>query len=173
MRKIKMVKAYFVAVIAGILVVDVIILTLFLTDFIFVEKSYFLPSEIFSGFWGLILLFLLIFAYEFPIAAITAAPFTLACIFLIGIAWDATYRNSIMLGALCPIASISSFSIIFIMPMTAAADTEKYRFNEYILPALALSIPLIPSGAVAGSVFWRMGLRPKAPQNQAILQNQS
>ncbi|MGV1828701.1 hypothetical protein [Agrobacterium vitis] len=173
MSKLRMMGAYFGAIVAGVAVSALIALAILIPASIASGKIGTSQSEILGGFGAIITIFILYFIYAIPVSLITAAPFTLICTSLIGIAWNATHRNSIILGALCPLVSTAFFTMLFIMPTTSPPDPESNRFNDYILPALVVGVALIPSGAVAGSVFWRLGLRPKASPSKPALQVKS
>ncbi|MGV1803960.1 hypothetical protein ACQZ6A_19010 [Agrobacterium vitis] len=173
MSKLRMVRAYLGAVITGLMVFALIMLPIFLLPLMTSSETKFSTDAFLNGSVGSFILILMFIGYGLPVSLITAAPFTLICTSLIGIAWNATHRNSIILGALCPLVSTAFFTMLFIMPTTSPPDPESNRFNDYILPALVVGVALIPSGAVAGSVFWRLGLRPKASPSKSALQVKS
>lgn len=166
-----MLGAYAGAVIAGIAFFNAMASLAIILFSIISGNIWSSPTAFFEIMGLVIALSLLVFVYAVPACLISAAPFTLICTLFIGKLWAATHRNSVILGSICPLVSVLLFTLVFIAPTTSSAQTED-TLSTYLLPALAAGVGMIPSGAVAGSVFWRMGLRPRAPFLQPAPQSQ-
>ncbi|WP_429930682.1 hypothetical protein [Agrobacterium vitis] len=172
MNALRMVRAYLGAVLAGVIALNLILL-LFLIARDLVTAIGHMSLEILKYTLiqnGITVAFS--FAYSLPITALIAAPFTLLCIVLLGKTWGSSHKTAIMLGMCCPIVSTTLCALIMGMLSMGSNGPETNPFMMYLLTALALGAAAIPSGAVAGSVFWRLGLRPKASSIQPVLQNQ-
>lgn len=168
-----MVRAYLGAVLAGVIVLNLTLL-LFLMARDLVTSIGHMSLEILKYTLiqnGITVAFS--FAYSIPITALIAAPFTLLCIALLGKTWEPSHKIAIILGMCCPIVSTTLCALIMGMLSMGSNGPETNPFIMYLLIALALGAAAIPSGAVAGSVFWRLGLRPKASPPEPTLQVKS
>lgn len=168
-----MLGAYVGAIIAGIAFFNAMASIVIILFSIVSGNLWASPTAFFETIGFVITFSLLIFAYATPACLVSAAPFTLLCTLFIGTLWAASHRNSIILGSICPLVSVMLFTLIFIVPTTSSAATDGDKLADYLIGALAAGAGMMPSGAVAGSVFWRMGLRPRAPVLQPASHRQT
>ncbi|MCF1466556.1 hypothetical protein FS764_06470 [Agrobacterium vitis] len=172
MSKLRMMGAYFGAVTAGIAFFNGIMSVVFILSPIISGTIWDSPGNLFGAIGLAIVMSVLVFLYAIPTCLMMAAPFTLLSILFIGKLWAANHRNSIILGSLCPLVSVIIFTLIFVVPTTASPEPGSDTASDFLKVALAIGVVLAPCGAVAGSVFWRLLLRPKASSIQPVLQNQ-
>ncbi|MUZ72913.1 hypothetical protein GOZ90_09475 [Agrobacterium vitis] len=117
--------------------------------------------------------------FGFPFALFGASPFTAFFLANIGRLWSASRKSFLIFGSIIPTLTLISIIILFIPPPTNIIKstgnwpTDYWPLDnkpvkslmDYILNLLNLGILAMPSGALAGYVFWRMGFS-NAPLNQ-------
>jgi len=161
-----MVTAYLGAVLAGVIAFDIALLAILTIHSRLSGKI----AEAYTGFssdlGGYFAFIVFCLAVEFVVISIIAAPFTLSYTLLNGIAWKATHINALIFGSLCAVLTELILLIVFIIPTTSLLYEESDRFKHDILTAFIFGAAAIPSGAIAGSVYWRLGLRLRSSSHQ-------